>query len=315
MKLSYNLDDILNCAQLGPILEVSAYPKPGNVHRTRDYKDTRFEHFLVSSVVIRKSINELCETILKLDRENFDYSKIRLGKHILTAVQQTKQWQSGGNTNLGAILLLMPICAASCLLLPKESKDFSDIRSELDHVIRNTTYEDTIDLYKAIEIANPGGLGDVDKFDVNNEKAINNIMESKTNLYKIFDLTKDRDSIAKEWVTKFEITFELGLPYFQNIFRKSHDINITIINTFLKIVSEVPDTLIIRKHGNEVSKRYSDKAKSILEKGGLLENKNRETLIQWDENLSNLKDKINPGTTADLIISTIFSALLSGIRF
>ncbi|MBD3227798.1 MAG: ATP--dephospho-CoA triphosphoribosyl transferase CitG [Candidatus Lokiarchaeota archaeon] len=315
MNLSYHRDDILNCAQLSPILEVSAYPKPGNVHRTSDYQDTRFEHFLVSAVVIRKSINGLCNNIQNLKGEKLDYSRIRLGRHILTAVKQTKKWQSGGNTNLGAILLLIPLCAASCLLLSKDSKDWEDLRFDLDSIIKGTTYKDTLDLYKAIEIANPGGLGKVDEFDVKNEQSMEKIRESNANLYEIFELTKDRDSIAKEWVSRFKITFEIGLPYFQDIFQKSHDINITIVNTFLKIVSEVPDTLIIRKHGKKVADQYSKKAKTILERGGLLETEGRELLIDWDKKISDLDQKVNPGTTADLTISTIFAGLLSGIRF
>ena len=33
------------CAQLAAALEVSGWPKPGNVHRTADFTDTRFEHY------------------------------------------------------------------------------------------------------------------------------------------------------------------------------------------------------------------------------------------------------------------------------
>lgn len=41
---------IARCAQLAMILEVSATPKPGNIDRDHNYKDTRFEHFLASAV-------------------------------------------------------------------------------------------------------------------------------------------------------------------------------------------------------------------------------------------------------------------------
>ncbi len=33
---------IRRCATLAALLEVSASPKPGNVHRTRDHSDTRY---------------------------------------------------------------------------------------------------------------------------------------------------------------------------------------------------------------------------------------------------------------------------------
>ncbi|WP_455363487.1 triphosphoribosyl-dephospho-CoA synthase, partial [[Eubacterium] cellulosolvens] len=47
VKILRNRDDEIAAAlQLAVLLEVSAYPKPGNVHRTRDFELTRFEHFL-----------------------------------------------------------------------------------------------------------------------------------------------------------------------------------------------------------------------------------------------------------------------------
>lgn len=39
-------------AQIASVLEVSGYPKPGNVHRTRDFDDMVYEDFLVSGIVI-----------------------------------------------------------------------------------------------------------------------------------------------------------------------------------------------------------------------------------------------------------------------
>ena len=45
-------DEIAAALELALLLEVSAYPKPGNVHRTRDFENTRFEHFLASAVAL-----------------------------------------------------------------------------------------------------------------------------------------------------------------------------------------------------------------------------------------------------------------------
>ena len=40
-------------AQLAMMLEVCASPKPGNVDRCHDYPDTRLEHFLASTLMVR----------------------------------------------------------------------------------------------------------------------------------------------------------------------------------------------------------------------------------------------------------------------
>ena len=45
-------------AQLAMMLEVCAYPKPGNVDRCHDYPDTRLEHFLASTIFARSAFEE-----------------------------------------------------------------------------------------------------------------------------------------------------------------------------------------------------------------------------------------------------------------
>ena len=48
-------------AQLAMMLEVCAYPKPGNVDRCHDYDNTRLEHFLGSMIFSRNAL-ELAES-------------------------------------------------------------------------------------------------------------------------------------------------------------------------------------------------------------------------------------------------------------
>ena len=45
-----NPNEIAKIAQIASALEVSGYPKPGNVHRTRDYDDMVFEDFVISGI-------------------------------------------------------------------------------------------------------------------------------------------------------------------------------------------------------------------------------------------------------------------------
>ena len=55
-------DFIAKTAQIASVLEVSGYPKPGNVHRTQDFTDMVFEDFLISGVVIGKYHEKGCKT-------------------------------------------------------------------------------------------------------------------------------------------------------------------------------------------------------------------------------------------------------------
>ena len=45
-------EKIAKIAQIASCLEVSGYPKPGNVHRTRDFDDMVFEDFLISVILM-----------------------------------------------------------------------------------------------------------------------------------------------------------------------------------------------------------------------------------------------------------------------
>ena len=61
-----NVEDIVKLAQISSALEVSGYPKPGNVHRTRDYDDMVFEDFVISGIVIGNDVFSLSGTALAL---------------------------------------------------------------------------------------------------------------------------------------------------------------------------------------------------------------------------------------------------------
>ncbi len=56
--------------------------------------------------------------------------------------------------------------------------------------------------------------------------------------------------------------------------------------------------------GEKTARSVSKEARLVLEHGNLKE---------FDEDL--VKRRINPGTTADLVIGSLFIALLGGLRF
>ena len=82
------------------------------------------------------------------------------------------------------------------------------------------------------------------------------------------------------------------------------------MQTFLTILSQVPDTLISRKFKDEKAKEVSASAKSILEEGGILTQKGISLLEKFDQQL--MSNGLNPGTTADFTASSIMVAYLEG---
>jgi triphosphoribosyl-dephospho-CoA synthase len=310
------IEDIIRCSTLSSLLELSGWPKPGNIHRTSDFQDTRFEHFLSAISAIQPSFYSFCRNINKsikfFDQE---YDCVNLGKLYLEAVKFMMEWQKGGNVLLGHILILAPLIASTTICLKFQKKTLGDLQRILIKVIADSTIEDTIYLYKAIKQAKPGGLGKIQKYDINNPKFIEELRKDRMNLKKIFTFSKDYDQISREYSEGFPIIFKLGLPYFIAKFKQSDEINTVIVDTSLKILSEFPDTLIIRKSNREIAEIVSEKTKNILDLGGISTRDGLNAALKLDEYLKKTNGQLNPGTTADILTGVIFCALLTGIRF
>ena len=109
-------DKISRSLELAILLEVSGYPKPGNVHRTADFEKTTFEHYLASAVAIRPVFNEAAKRGMKISEGEISISELGLGYLINEAVNCMLESQNGGNTLLGAIIILIPIAAGSGMI-------------------------------------------------------------------------------------------------------------------------------------------------------------------------------------------------------
>ncbi|MFX0136726.1 MAG: triphosphoribosyl-dephospho-CoA synthase [Candidatus Hodarchaeota archaeon] len=126
-----NGEDIVRCSQIAMALEASGYPKPGNVHRTRNFPKTQFEHFLIGAIVCGKSLNELVSKSSKIAQGKLQLNELNLGKIILQGVEDTIKWQKGGNINLGLLLLLAPLSAAAGIVLEQGEIDNDNLRKVL----------------------------------------------------------------------------------------------------------------------------------------------------------------------------------------
>jgi triphosphoribosyl-dephospho-CoA synthase len=311
-----NLDEVLIFLNLASLLEISGWPKPGNVHRTHNFQDTRFEHFLAGISSIQPTFVEFCSKIYNnYDPDENNLEIVNIGNFYLSAAKKMMMYQAGGNVLLGHILILGPLSAAVCICLKKKDFSFANFKLVLRDLINKASVEDTILLYKAIKKCNPGGLGRISKYDLNNEESLNEIRKDKIKLKEIFELSKDYDLISSEYSTGFNITLTEALPYFFAIYEKERDINTSSVNTFLKILSDHPDTLIIRKAGKKRAIEVSIKAREIIIYGGISSSKGLRKTKELDKELQNEGGKLNPGTTADLLVGVVFLALVFGLRF
>lgn len=272
-------DQIAAAAQLACLLEVSA-PKPGNVSPEHDFHDTRYEDFLASAIAIGPAFAEA--------------GARPLGATIRRAVEDTTRC-SRRNTNLGIVLLLAPLAKAAYLA-------GGSLRERLSRVLAGTTVTDAGEAYAAIRLAQPGGLG---------RSAAEDVAQPPTvTLQEAMRLAAERDTVAREYVTDFAVTFDIGAPAIRTARSSGLTWRDATVEGYLALLAAVPDTHVTRKLGPDEAARISSHARAVVEAGGVRTAAGRATIAALDTELRDAKNSRNPGTTADLTCGALFVVIL-----
>jgi triphosphoribosyl-dephospho-CoA synthase len=305
---------ISNCLELAMLLEVTA-AKPGNVNLTVGFEGTRVEHFLASAVAAESSFEEAARRGIAVQDKNLSVSNVGMGQIIKECAADINAWQKGGNTLLGSVMLLVPIAVAAGMTLTEENFgfDFTRLRENLKLAVESTTAEDAVHLYEAIDVAKPSGLGGAPDLNVTDPASKTRILKENVSLYEVCKIAAGYDDICSEWVNNYPITFDLAYPYLTAQL-KHGDLNTAVVHTFLKVLSEHPDTFIARKVGAEKARKVSLDAKKVLEVGGLETPAGRKSILELDRRLRESRNLLNPGTTADITAASLALCTLSGYR-
>jgi triphosphoribosyl-dephospho-CoA synthase len=281
--------NVAAAAQLACLLEASA-PKPGNVSGSAAFGDTAYEHYLASAAAIGAPLGRAGER--------------PLGQTVLACIRETRQWVRS-NTNLGIVLLLAPLARAAIRLAPRTTGVApAELRKALANVLASTTVADARDVYEAIRVMSPGGLGTADDQDVADDPTVT--------LREAMQLAAGRDDIAREYVTDFETTFETAAPALNDALRAGLDWSDAVVEAFLTLLAARPDTHIARRGGAALALSVSAQARSVLAEGGVRTAGGRRAIASLDDMLRHDGNLANPGTTADLTAAAIFVVLLSG---
>jgi len=305
---------ISKCLQLAILLEVSA-DKPGNVNFVVGFEGTRVEHFLSSAVAAAPSFEKAAERGIAVGEKELRIADVGMGEIIKECAVDIDAWQRGGNTLIGTVMLFVPIAVAAGLTPTKRNFefDFSLLRKNLRLAVEATTPKDAVHLYEAIDVAKPSGLNGAPDLDVNDPDSKERLIKENVSLFEVFKIAAGYDDICYEWVNNFPLTFDLAYPYLIQQLR-TKPLNTAIIHTFLKVLSERPDTFIARKVGREKAREVSSEAKRVLQLGGLETVKGRESVLDFDKKLRNSGNLLNPGTTADITAAALALCALSGYR-
>lgn len=252
--------------------------KPGNVHRFAPGHGMRLEDFVRSAEASSAPIAA---------------RGARVGARIRNAVAATLS-AVRQNTNLGIVLLCAPLAAAV------EMADIG-LRPALATVLDGLDQADAADVFSAIAAANPGGLGSA-RHDVHAPATVT--------LREAMAEAADRDRIARQYVTAYEDIFSLGLPSLTTARERQSDPRWATVAVYLTFLAAMPDTHILRKFGAAtaeairlVAANWRDAFVAARDPEGMTEG-----LLKWDTALKS--DGINPGTSADLTVATLFASRL-----
>jgi triphosphoribosyl-dephospho-CoA synthase len=274
-------DVVARAAQLACVLEVSA-DKPGNITPSHDFDDTSYEDMLRSGIALGPELGRAAER--------------GVGETVLAAVRASRA-AAGANTHLGIALLLAPLARAALIGGP--------LRDRLGEVLRALTVDDACAAYAAIRLAGAGGLDEPVEHDVRDEPRVT--------LRLAMAAAAERDTIAREYVTDYSVTFEVGMPAVSDALGDGLRPRDAIVELALRLLGAVPDTLIARKRGAEAAERVAAGAREALAVGGVRSAAGRAALAEFDASLRRDGNALNPGTTADLVTAVVFVALLEGL--
>lgn len=315
-------------AELALLLEVAGTPKPGNVDRHRDLADLRFEQFLAGAVGSARGLRmaagtEVADTgdpgaagegddVAGADGEvenvpgpTGEAEAVPLGRAFEQAVAGMTR-NSGGNTQFGCLLLLVPLVRAAA-------------RDELtsggvDAVCRATTVDDAVSFYRAfdhVDVAVGDPPPDAAALDVRRGSAAEPALRDRElSLRDVMEISANpdgrvADTNAREWVEGFPRTFDGA----ESLLDDDGPVLDRAARLFLEFLAADTDRLVATQHGVETAREVRERAAivrdEVLETGSL---DPAESLA--DEFVA---DDVNPGTTADRTAAALFVALERGL--
>lgn len=276
--------DVGQCATLACLLEVIV-PKPGNVHRGADFADLTFADFASAAVAIGPAMQRAA-------------TGTAIGQSVYDAVVATRHF-AATNVNLGIVLLFAPLAAATTA-----GRSLDALRVGLCDALAGLNSDDAAQVYAAIAVAKPGGMGRVAEADV--------AESPPADLLHAMRSAAGRDAIARQYANDFADLFDLIVPNLEREIAAGRGLSDAVIRTQLSVLQKMPDTLIARKCGAEMARQVAEGAKQVLQAAEFGEEAFHESLADFDFWLRSDGHRRNPGTTADLLAAALFILLLTG---
>ncbi|HYH17933.1 MAG TPA: triphosphoribosyl-dephospho-CoA synthase [Azospirillum sp.] len=254
--------------------------KPGNVHIHAAGHGMTVDQFLTSAEVTAPILASPGLTV---------------GERIFQAIAATRT-AVGCNTNLGIVLLAAPLAQAAL------SDGAGPLRERLRRVLAGLTVADAELAFRAIALASPAGLGRVEGSDVHAPATVT--------LLDAMREARDRDRIARQYATAYADIFETGVPRLRRAMAEGAGCEEAAERLYLDLLATIPDSHVIRKYGVQAAERLCRRAADLREEArhDRALKLTRTRLGELDRELK--YNGINPGTTADIVVGSLFSLWL-----
>lgn len=220
----------------------------------------------------------------------------RVGVRIEGAVGASLR-ASGLNTNLGIVLLCAPLAAAA--------ERPGALRENLRSVLAGLDMADAEAAFRAIAAASPGGLGRHPEHDV--------AEPARIGLVAAMALAAGGDRIAAQYATDFADLFGIGLARFGEMVGAAPEARTEAVH--LAFLAAFPDSHIARKFGIETAEAVRAEAEALLLQVDFRAPAPARHALLGPFDASLKARGLNPGTSADLTVATLFAAALSASRF
>lgn len=250
--------------------------KPGNVHRFAAGHGMVYEDFVTSAEV---SAPCLCRPDLSP------------GARILEAVRATRA-SVGSNTNLGILLLYGPLVRAA-----EQVGSPAELHSGAMAVLGALHKGDTADIFSAIRLASPGGLGHAGRYDVHSKP--------DCGLLDAMASAADRDMVARQYSGGYEEVFSVGVAALHEYWGRWNSVEWATTGCYLRFLARFPDSHILRKSGIDAAESIRARSAPVLRRFDKYKKPGSAVtmLLEFDKELKDAN--INPGTSADLTAASL----------
>lgn len=268
--------------RLAGLLEASA-PKAGNVHPGQSFDDMHFMHFVVAADCIASAIAN-------------GVQNQSVGALVFSCVEAMRE-QVGVNTSLGTILLFVPLAKA------RYASPESDFATNVAEVLESLVTEDSHLVYQAIANCMPGGIGEETNNDIRG-KAPDDLLLAMSQVAEF-------DAVARQYVADFTDVFQLA-KWLDEELPRSADCLDAICRVQVRWLSLQPDGLIIRKLGQSRAVEVLERAQTVNAEMQKCDSPlvTLPAYQAFDTFLRSEGNRLNPGTTADLIAAMLLVKLL-----